>query len=386
MIFLYYKPDGSIASEEAIAKLENQGINCRALLFPTSKRSPVKWLIYKIITMVSRKVFIVSKIIFQPVFSEKTIGLTKTLKNIEADVFFAHNFETLLPAAIAAENNGAALIFDCMEFYSDMGDGQRADVSRAIVEIEERYLPRCQLVIAASQELASSYTDAYPIRLPLAAYNASPTCLELPQRKGGGLNLYWRNSVLGFGQRGLEDVLAAMARLPSDVHLHLQGHLGQDGGAGLRQRIAELGITAKVSILPPHALGAAVLSAARFDIGLCLERKGPRNHELTVSNKMFDYHMAGLAVIASDLPGLATVIRTSEGGLLYEAGNIQALCVAVETLRTDPELLSTLQQNARKFAVSKGNMEAEVDRVADAVRTALSVDLDQVLAQQVRLS
>lgn len=378
VVFLHYESSDYLTAKTGSPLLQQNDIYCRVLTFPTRSGAPVKWLARKLITKLCRTFYAATGVVSQAIFSERTIGLTRVLLRTQAQVYIAHNFETLLPAALTAERTGAALVFDCMEFYSDMGDGQRADVSQAIGEIESRYLPRSELVIAASEQLASAYSEAYGIRVPLAACNASPTCFDLPQRKGGALNLYWRNSVLGFGQRGLEEILAAIARLPSDVHLHLQGHLGHDGGTALRDRITELGISAKVSILPPHPLGAAVSSAARFDIGLCLERRGPRNHDLTVSNKMFDYHMAGLAVIASDLPGLAAVIRRSRGGLLYEPGNIQALCVAVEALRSNPGRLAEMQQNARQFALREGNMEVEIERVAEALKTCLSKGITRV--------
>ena len=370
--FLHYRSDDALSASAKPLLLQQNDIDCRDVQFPTRGHSPAKWLARKLITRLARMTYLSTGVICQAMFSERTIGLARVLANTPADLYFAHNFEALMPAAFAAKRNGSALAFDCMEFYSDMGDGQRAEVSRAIAMIEAKYLPRCCLVVAASPELSSAYAETFGIRPPLTAYNTPPTCVELPQRKGGALNLYWRNTVLGFGQRGLEDILAAMARLPSDVHLYLQGHLGHDGGVILRQRIADLGIGAKVSVLPPHPPGAAVTSAAQFDIGLCLERRGPRNHDLTVSNKLFDYHMAGLAVIASDLPGLAAVIRRSGGGLLYEPGNVQALCVAIDALLMAPERLAELQLNARRFALREANIEVEVGRVAEALRAGLS--------------
>ena len=370
--FLHFRSDDAVSASAGPLLLQQNAIECRALQVPTRDHSPINWLARKLVTRLARLTYLSTGVIYQAMFSERTICLTRILAAMPADLYFAHNFEALMPAARAAKRNGSVLAFDCMEFYSDMGDGQRAEVSRAIAAIEAKYLPRCGLVVAASPELSVAYAEAFGIKPPLTAYNTPPTCRQLPPRKGGALNLYWRNTVLGFGQRGLEDMLAAMVRLPPDVHLYLQGHLGHDGGVTLWQRIADLGIGAKVSVLPPHPPGAAVTSAAQFDIGLCLERRGPRNHDLTVSNKLFDYHMAGLAVIASDLPGLAAVIGQSGGGLLYEPGNVQALCLAVDALRRAPERLAELQHNARAFALREANMEVEIGRVAEALRASLS--------------
>jgi hypothetical protein len=259
-----------------------------------------------------------------------------------------------------------------MEFYSDMGDGQKESVSRAISEIEARYLPRCQIVIAASEKLADAYHKKYRIAPPLASYNVPPRVERLPPKIGGNLNLYWRNSVLGFGQRGLEDILAALKLVPDDVRLYLQGSLGHDNGAALRARIEKFGVAKRVVVLAPHPPGSGVLSAAPYDIGLCLERRGPINHEVTVSSKIFDYHMAGLAVVTSDLPGLTDVICRSGGGVSYEPGKVTALADRIEELRSDRSRLISLQGNARTYALSEGNMDVEMGRLVARLKSALA--------------
>ena len=244
--------------------------------------------------------------------------MTRALKDIRADVYIAHNIETLLPAMTAARMHGAAVVFDCMEFYSDMGDSQHPVEAVAAHKLEAESLPHCALVIASSDTMADALAAEYGIARPLAAYNVSPTAHKLPARRGGGLKLYWRNSVIGFGQRGLQDVLDALALVPDDVHLHLQGRLPDGNAAELKKRVAALKLEGRVHVQAPYKPHEAVQQAALYDVGLCLERRGPRNHDLTVSNKMFDYHMAGLAVIATDLPALADVIQRSGGGLVCQ--------------------------------------------------------------------
>jgi glycosyltransferase involved in cell wall biosynthesis len=252
-----------------------------------------------------------------------------------------------------------------------MGDGQLATEATAARILEAKYLPRCALVIASSDIMADALARDYGIVRPLAAYNVPPIENDLPPRKGGGLNLYWRNSVIGFGQRGLDDVLAAMVMLPAEVQLYLQGRQTPKSAADLNDRISMLGLKQRVNILPPYAPHEAVRNAALFDIGLCLERKGPRNHDLTVSNKMFDYHMAGLAVIATDLPALADVLSRSGAGLVCQPGDPWSLAEAVRTLLDTPERLAFLQRAARSFALGEANLESEVNKIAVALRSAL---------------
>jgi glycosyltransferase involved in cell wall biosynthesis len=85
---------------------------------------------------------------------------------------------------------------------------------------------------------------------------------------------------------------------------------------------------------------------------------------------MFDYHMAGLAVIATNLPGLADVVNRSGAGLLYEPGNPSSLAQAVLTLRSSSELLGAMQYRARRFAMESANLELELARIREAMRFA----------------
>lgn len=351
--------------------LRGQGILRSTLEFPSRTSGIFKLAVRKLKSRIGQAAFERLGLLNESVFGDRTQGLTRALCDIPAELYIAHNIETLLPAIRAAERHGAAIAFDCMEFYSDMGDSQRPTEAAATRILEAKHLPHCALVIASSDKMADALADQYGIARPLAAYNVPPVQNDLPLRKGGGFNLYWRNSMLGFGQRGLEDVLDALVMLPSEVHLHLQGRQTMQTKAALDERVAALGLKDRVHVLPPYAPHEAVRKAALYDVGLCLERKGPRNHDLTVSNKMFDYHMAGLAVIATDLPALADVVRRSGGGMVCQPGNSRSLAESIRLLLDAPERLAQMQNSARRFALSEANLEVEIEKIAAALRSSI---------------
>lgn len=295
--------------------------------------------------------------------------LARMLREINAEAYVGHNIDTLLPVIQAAQTRNSVAVFDCMEYYSDMGDGQTPSGRRLVRQIEANGLGRCQLVLTSSDLLSDALVSAYGIKRPLALYNAPPLEAHRPQHVSGtrGFQLYWRNSVLGFGQRGLEDALAALVLLPSDITLHVQGRLPPDGGAMLRTRISQLGLDSRVVIHPPYLHPDAVREASAHSVGLCLEREGNRNHELTVSNKIFDYLMGGLPVVASDLPALRSIVDRSEAGVVYQPGSAPELALKVRTLYDDPVSLRRLSTNAREFAVRTGNLEHEMKKLSEAL-------------------
>lgn len=346
-------------------------INRKTVNFPSRVSSVLRLAARKLNTRIAHTAFERFGLVSEGVFGDRTQGLTSALIATPADLYIAHNIETLLPAVRAAQHHNAEIVFDCMEFYSDMGDTQHPAEAAAARAIERCHLSRCALVIASSDTMADALVSEYGIPRPLAAYNVPPLEPELPSRKGGGLNLYWRNSTIGFGQRGLEDVLEAMVMLPEEVKLYLQGRQTEATKAALDQRIATLGLCDRVHVLSPYAPHEAVRNAALYDVGLCLERKGPRNHDLTVSNKMFDYHMAGLAVVATELPALVDVLKRSGAGVVCSPGDPSALAVAIRGLLAEPLRLATLQSSARRFALAEANLQTEIEKIAIALQKAL---------------
>jgi glycosyltransferase involved in cell wall biosynthesis len=324
----------------------------------------------KLLRLGYRILFRLSGYLHPGALSTRFLRFGRFLNRIEADVYVAHNVETLLPVFEAAQKRGGLAMFDSMEFHSDMGDSQNELDREIITKIERRCLPQCALVLASSDEMADALSATYGIRPPLALYNVPPIDPHHHRCDHQGLSLYWRNAVLGFGQRGLQDVLAALTNLPDDIVLHLQGRLPLDGGVELRNKIDALGLAQRVFVHTPYLPPDAVRVAAEYCVGLCLEHGGIRNHELTVSNKMFDYLMGGLVVIASDLPGLRGVIERSDGGMCFEPGNAVDLAEKILELKNDLPLRLRLASNARAFALQTANREKEMARFQDAFRRA----------------
>jgi glycosyltransferase involved in cell wall biosynthesis len=305
-------------------------------------------------------------------FGVRTFGLTARLRAHRADAYIAHGVDTLLPSGLAAELDGAKLIFDSMEYYADMGDQQMPLDQRAAHAVQTKLLTHCDLVLAASDDIADRLSEDYKIRRPTAVYNTPPIQLEVPARNSE-FSLYWRNYQIGFGQRGLEDALVALSLAPKAIKLYIQGRPPHDGGAALSQQLSRLGIADRVIVKPPFPAGQAVSEAAPHTVGLCLERRGPLNHELTVSNKMFDYLMAGLAVVSSDLPSLRKIMERSGAGLMYKPGSPEELAERIKTLYEDSELLETLSENARKFSRDVGNEAVDMKIFTDAVRETMDI-------------
>jgi len=336
--------------------------------YPSRSTSLIRLTLHRLLHHLCRVYFRITGRLLAAAVSARIAGLERELLAAECDIYIAHNIDTLMPAWKVAAKRQALLIFDSMEFHSDMGDGQDATERNLVRRIESAVLPHCSLVLASSDEIADALVEAYGIPRPLPLYNVPPRVAKLPAKVRTGLALYWRNAVVGFGQRGLEEALLALKELPEDVVLHLQGRMPSDRGKALRERIADLHLEKRVVFHNPYRPEDAVQEAAPHHVGLCLERPGIRNHELTVSNKLFDYHMAGLAIIASDLPPLRSVLTRSGGGLLFAPGSSIDLAAKIGLLYGNRQLLRRYACSAREFALSIGNRKVEMAKFTTAFR------------------
>ena len=103
-----------------------------------------------------------------------------------------------------------------------------------------------------------------------------------------------------------------------------------------------------------------VEAAAAFHVGLVINRPVTRNDELVLPNKLFEYLMAGLAVVVPRLPGLAPLVEGEGIGLTYEPGRPEKLGAALTELAQDDARLAEMRARARVFALDRFNAESQL--------------------------
>jgi hypothetical protein len=224
-----------------------------------------------------------------------------------ADWFIAHTQASLPAAAAAAARWNARLGFDCEDLLAYAPNEPRT----LLRMIEAEYLPRCAYVSTASPLMAEQLARDHRIAPPTVLYNVFP--LELAdgmlapceRRAAPTLRLHWFGQTIGPG-RGLEEAVAALAYLPGDVELHLRGN----PSAGCRERLEAIasGKRQRLFFLPPLAHDELIRAMESFDVGLALEQPDNGNYSRTVTNKLFSYLVAGLALAVTDTPGQRQVM------------------------------------------------------------------------------
>ena len=168
-------------------------------------------------------------------------------------------------------------------------------------------------------------------------------------------------------RKGLDTVISALAGV-GDASLALVG--GPDKlAAAHRKQWAASGLAPGRFIyagqVPP---GDVPLHLAAFDV--CVMPHPPEPHFAyhTSPLKLFEYMAAGKAVVASELPSWADVVRHEENALLVPPSDVDAMAAAIRRLRDDPALRERLGVQARADALADYTWAARARHILAAAQ------------------
>ncbi|MBN1119670.1 MAG: glycosyltransferase family 4 protein [Anaerolineae bacterium] len=151
--------------------------------------------------------------------------------------------------------------------------------------------------------------------------------------------------------KGLTDLAEAVIALAGDksdrpVRLGLVG--GPDSYVGqVRQRIEAAGLPQSTVLYAGQVPPADVPGYLRaFDV--CAMPFPWTEHFAYYASpmKLFEYMASGSALLATDLPSTAEIVRDGENGLLVPPSDIEALADALRRLRDDPALAARIAAQA----------------------------------------
>jgi glycosyltransferase involved in cell wall biosynthesis len=244
--------------------------------------------------------------------------------------------------------------------------------------LERRYLKRVAVVTAASPGIADAYAARYRIPPPTPILNVFPRSLRPPALREtettGPLTLYWFSQVIG-PDRGLEDVVQAMGMLKGcDIRLHLQGSWPAAYREDLMGLASSHGVDSeRIVYLPTAPPDDLVHIAARYDIGLSLERRDPINRDICQTNKLFVCLLAGNALALTDTAGQrAIACDISDAAFLYSPGDASALASQLRRWHDDRAALQRAREAAWEAGERRYNWDVEKDVLLGVVERTLS--------------
>ncbi len=264
----------------------------------------------------------------------------------QADVYHAHDLNTLLMAWTTSRLRRARLVYDTHEVATDRTNMK---LRWWACLLERALIGRAERVICTTQTRADFTQKRYGIPPPVLLRNlpayVEPEPSDLMHERlglpaGEKLVLYQGGIQV---QRGLEQLLDAASEIRGAAVVLLgSGRLKP----ALMARAAELGLDGKVYFHDAVPVEELPQWTACAYVGLQILQNTCFNHYSSLSNKLLEYLMAGVPAVASDLPEMRRVIEDTQAGMLVDASRPSAIAAAVNRLLEDETLRETMAQRA----------------------------------------
>ena len=277
-----------------------------------------------------------------------------------------------LPVGIALRDRlGGALLYDARDLYVDAGNLARlpSPFRRLAGAIERRWARSADRVVTVNEALADLLRDRLGCARPLVVLNASPLRPDGPRpgRFHDALTLPAETPIVlyqgGFSPgRGIPELIDAMAEVPG-VHLVLLGYGRLE--EVLRGRVAARpDLAGRVSLLPAVAPGELLDWVASADVVAIPIQGETLNHRLATPNKLFEALAAGVPVVASDLPGMAPIVRELDAGVLIDPTRPASIAAGIRALLDPPpDARAATRSRIRAAAAERYDWPSQFDRL-----------------------
>jgi glycosyltransferase involved in cell wall biosynthesis len=273
--------------------------------------------------------------------------------NHPADLYIVHNPENLW-VGVELLGRGLRVAADVEDWYSEdlLPQDRRGYPVEDLRRWERAVLRGAAYSTTTSRCLSEALASACDCTAPAVVYNTFPwrerDTLDGKVRDRVNPDIpsvCWFSQVAGPG-RGLETLMDSLVNVKVPLEISIRGHAPPEYRDSLLARAPEA-CRPRIHFHPqvPHA--ELISRIAEHDVGLALEIPFCRNKELTVSNKLPSYLLAGLAVVASDTEGQREVAGLAEGAVItYASGDSTDLAAALNRLLGDEEQLRAARAGA----------------------------------------
>lgn len=265
------------------------------------------------------------------------VGLFWTLRAVRLTraahprLVHANDWNTMWAGVLAKLVCRCGLVYDSHELWAERNG--RWEWRRWLIVCEWLFVRYADAVITPSPGVAQALAERYRIPTPTVVRNV-PEQIAPPRHRDGRhapMLAYAGSLIPG---RGLEQAIDALPLLPG-VRLRAIGPGARAYRDALIDRADRVGVADRVQLCDPVAPEELVGELASADAGLCLIQPVCRSYVLSLPNKLFEYLAAGLPVLCSDLPVIATVVREAGLGEVVPHGDPAAIALGAQKLLDD---------------------------------------------------
>lgn len=268
------------------------------------------------------------------------------------DIIFAEDLYCLPVCAIVGKLKKAKIIYDCRELFGFLaGLKNKKLVQKFWSSIEKLFIRKADLVITTGEMDSEFIRNHYKIKndlvvrnLPIHKKTDSPfdyhTALNIEKSKKV---LLYQGVVLH--GRGL-NMIFNFLQSTDDFVLAVAG--GGEMLSYYRELAEKLHINNKVFFIGKIPQDKLINYTAGAWLGLALIENISLSYYYALPNKLFEYIMAGIPVISTDLPQMKKIIDDYQVGLTVRENDIEQLKQVLNKLKSDVSYYNQLKENCKR--------------------------------------
>ena len=289
----------------------------------------------------------------------------------KASIIFAEDIYTLPFVVIFGKLKRAKIFYDSRELFSHLAGLKDKKIKQLFWKwIEKLFIKKSDYVIATGQMDTEYLKDEFKLNNTLLLRNlpryykpSEKTDLhsQLGIDKNKKLLLYQGMLLKG---RGIEKIFSVLNQLTDCVFL-IAG--GGDFEKYYKNLAAEMNVTDQVYFLGKFKQEDLPKLTASVDVGFALIENLSKSYYYALPNKLFEYIMAEVPVIVSDLPQMKQVIEKYDVGFAVDYDDDSQIINVIKRLTEDKNLYESKKQNCH-IASQELNWEKEVTTLLQILR------------------
>lgn len=268
---------------------------------------------------------------------------------LKPDVIHANDCLTLPSAMAVKRARGTRLVYDSHEFATEEHADNirwRLVAQQHVREIERCFIGQADCVITVSEGIARELQKLYAMTFKPTVVRNTPAYEQIGLAPFAQPRRLLFHGIMKRG-RGIEATIAALQYLP-DCVLTLRGDGAPLYEKKLRSYAAQLGVDSRVSFEAAVRPEDVVRRAADSHIGVFCAPTETRHNRFAMPNKIFEYFMAGLAVVVAADTDLAELVAEYKCGVTAASSTPEAIAAAINDIQSDA--LQTMRMRALEAA------------------------------------
>ena len=264
------------------------------------------------------------------------------------DMVHCNDVDTLFAGSELRRKGAAkALLYDSHEYWAGMGiEGSRSNI--ALREAEADGIQKADFVVTVNPIIANLLMEQYNLK------KSPSVVMNCPYRYDGEINVDDVHTPVRIIFQGKMQAYRGLVKLIYAFKHIKNGVLTMSGYGPLKKRleliVEEEHISNKIFFTGRFSPEDSIKILRDHDIGIITYEDIIPNNIYSSPNKLFEYAMAGLALVTSNFPFLAQVIKEHDMGKLFEKITPESIAETLNSMISDTEQLKQYKKNARRAA------------------------------------